>query len=297
MKTSVKQPVIAIGNFDGVHRGHAALIAAAKRVAVMESRPLLAVTFEPHPRSFFKPQEPSFRITPEHVKERELKKLGVDEVHVLDFNAIMANLTAAQFIDMIIAGHFEAAHVVVGADFHFGKNRGGNVETLSAEKRFQTHAVTLEASGEAPISSTRIREALAAGDIAGANALLGWEWEIEGVVEHGNKKGRELGYPTANMSLRDTLAPAYGVYAVRACIKGEWKPAVANIGIRPMFQVAAPLVETHVFDFSGDLYGQILRVRPVKKLRDEAKFADIEALKVQMAQDCAQARDVLKSPA
>jgi len=293
MNNTPSKPVVAIGNFDGVHRGHAALLAAGKRIAAFENRELVVLTFEPHPRSFFKPGEAAFRITPESLKERRLKALGVDRVEILDFNAIMANLTAEQFIDMIIIGHVDASHVVVGADFHFGKGRAGNVETLRADGRFNVDGVALEILADEPVSSTRIRAALQAGDIAAANAMLGWEWEIEGTVQHGDKRGRDLGYPTANIPLNDTMAPAYGIYAVKIMIGNEWRNGVANIGIRPMFKSKDPLLEVYVFDFTGDLYDQALRVRPVQKLRDEARFDHIDALKEQMARDVEGAKAAL----
>lgn len=288
--------VVAIGNFDGVHRGHAALINHARKIAEAEGLPLVALTFEPHPREFFKPDDAPFRITNEQQKERLLKSLDVTRVDVMDFNTIMANLTAQQFIDMIIVDHLNAAHVVVGSDFHFGKGRAGNVATLQADKRFTVDGITLQMSGTEPVSSTRIRNAIQAGDIKTANAMLGWDWEIEGEVAHGDKRGRELGYPTANIPLSNTICPAHGIYAVQVWVNGTWMGGAASIGLRPMFQVASPLLEVFIFDFQGDLYGKILRVRPVQKLRDEAKFGDLEALKAQMANDCAVARDILKSP-
>ncbi|MCB1539014.1 MAG: bifunctional riboflavin kinase/FAD synthetase [Rhodospirillales bacterium] len=293
MNDTPPRPVVAIGNFDGVHLGHAALLARARAIADAQGRPLVAVTFEPHPRAFFNPDAPPFRLTPETVKARRLKELDVDEVQILDFNAIMAGLSAAQFVDMIVVGHLDAAHVVVGSDFHFGKGRAGHVDTLQADGRFQVTAVTLEAAGDAPVSSTRIRAALKEGDIAAANAMLGWAWEIEGPVVHGDARGRELGYPTANMPLGETCVPAHGVYAARVLIDGEWRMGAANIGIRPMFATPEPLLEVYVLDFSGDLYGQTLRVQPVRKLRDEAKFDTLDALKAQIAQDVARAREIL----
>lgn len=271
------------------------MLAAGKRIAAFENRELVALTFEPHPRSFFKPADAPFRITPEPVKERRLKALGVDRVDVLDFNDIMAGLTAEQFIEMIILGHLNASHVVVGSDFHFGKSRTGTVETLRNDKRFQVDGVALELMADAPVSSTRIREALKSGDIGVANAMLGWDWEMEGIVAHGDKRGRDLGYPTANIPLEDTIAPAYGIYAVRVNIDGAWRDGVANIGIRPMFETKAPLLEVYVFDFDGDLYGQPLRVQPVQKLRDEARFDDLEALKAQMARDVVDAKAALSN--
>lgn len=285
--------VVAIGNFDGVHKGHAALLARARVLADIHKLPLTVLTFEPHPRTFFKPEAPPFRLTPESVKARRLDALRVDRVDEMPFDASLAGLDAKDFIDQIIIELLDTKHVVVGADFHFGKDRGGHVDTLQADKRFTTHAIALENIGEAPASSTRIREALTVGDIAGANAMLGWEWEIESLVERGDGRGKVLGYPTANMMFNDTLAPAYGIYAVRAYINGMWRPGVANIGVRPMFKVKLPLLEAHLFDFDGDLYGQTLRVRPVKKLRDEAAFENHGALIAQMDRDSAAARAVL----
>ncbi|NBX65595.1 MAG: bifunctional riboflavin kinase/FAD synthetase [Proteobacteria bacterium] len=294
MDTSKPKSVIAIGNFDGVHKGHAALLTFAKKLALVENMPLKVLTFEPHPRQFFKPGNAPFRLTPEHVKERRLKELGVDAVEVLIFNAIMAKLSADMFIDMMLVDLVNAAHVVVGHDFHFGHGRTGSIETLKADKRFVTHTVILEESGAAPVSSTRIRESLVGGDISAANDLLGWEWEIEGVVIHGDKRGRELGYPTANIPLAETLCPAHGIYAVRVNIgDGVWRPAAANIGLRPMFEVKSPLLEVYLLDFDADLYGRTLYVRPVKKLRDEAKFKDLEELKSAMSADVEMARNIL----
>lgn len=295
MENSGSAPVVAIGNFDGVHLGHQALLAAGQNLAVMQNRPLVAVTFEPHPRSFFQSGDAPFRITPEPVKERRLYLAGADRVDVLDFNGVMAALTPAQFIDMIIVGHLNAAHVVVGSDFHFGRDRAGHVDTLQADGRFQVTALTLENAGDAPVSSTRIRQALQAGEIEAANALLGWEWEIEGEVQQGDQRGRELGYPTANIPLGDTICPAMGIYAARVLADDIWHPAAVNIGIRPMFEVKTPLVEAHILDFKGDLYGQTLRVQPVRRMRGEAKFDTIDALKAQMQADCVQAREIIKS--
>lgn len=297
MENSGVSPVVAIGNFDGVHLGHRALLSAGKNLSVMQNRPLVALTFEPHPRSFFQPGAAPFRITPEQVKERRLRLGGADRVDVLDFNKIMASLTPAQFIDMVVIGHLNAAHVVVGADFHFGRDRAGHVDTLQADGRFEVTALALESDGAAPVSSTRIREALTAGDIDAANALLGWEWEIEGRVEQGDRRGRELGYPTANIPLGDTICPAMGIYAARVLVDDVWHPAAVNIGIRPMFAVETPLVEAHILDFKGDLYGRDLRVRPVRRIRDEAKFDSLDALRTQMAADCARAREILKARA
>jgi len=287
--TTQKPTVVAIGNFDGVHKGHAALLKRARAIADSKGLELVALTFEPHPRTFFKPEGKPFRITPETVKERRLKASGAARVDVLDFNQIMADLSAAAFIEIMLVDLLNASHVVVGADFHFGKGRAGHIDTLQADGRFTVDAVTLEESDSAPVSSTRVREALEVGDIAAANALLGWEWEIEGEVVHGDKRGRELGYPTANVVLGDTIVPAHGIYAVTVDVgDGIWHRGAASIGIRPMFEVKTPMLEVFILDYQGDLYGKTIRIRPLKKLRDEQKFDGIEALKTQMAIDVAE---------
>lgn len=294
MDTSKSGAVVAIGNFDGVHRGHAALIAHAKKIAQASGMPLKVLTFEPHPRDFFKPNSKPFRLTPEHLKDARLKACGADSVEVLDFNSIMANLSAQQFMDIILDGSFDAKHIVVGPDFHFGHNRTGTLDTLKADGRFTVHTLDLEAEGAEVISSTRIRKALEAGEIEVANKLLGWNWSIEGTVIHGDKRGRELGYPTANIPLGDTLVPAHGIYAVRVDIGDSiWRKGAASIGLRPMFAVSKPLLEVFIFDFEGDLYDRTLNVQPVRKLRDEAKFENIEALKIQMAKDVEQAKSII----
>ena len=294
METSKKGTVVAIGNFDGVHKGHAALIAHAKSIADTEGRELVALTFEPHPRSFFRPDDKPFRITPEHVKERRLKMLGVNRVEILDFNEIMSKLSPAMFIDIMLVDLLNASHVVVGSDFQFGRNREGTIRTLEADKRFKTDTFMLLADNAAPVSSTRVRDALYAGDMALANTLLGWDWEIEGEVIQGDKRGRELGYPTANMLLEDTLCPAHGIYAVRVEMEGgKTYGGAAAIGLRPMFAVKAPLLEVYVFDFDGDLYGKTLRVRPVRYIRPEAKFDSIVELTDRMKIDCEEARRYL----
>ena len=287
--------ILAIGNFDGVHRGHAALLAHAREIA--GRMPLHALTFEPHPRQFFKPDGAPFRITPRDQKIRRLKAL-TDDIRVLDFNAGLAAMSAASFIDDIVIRGMNAAHVVVGQDFHFGHGRTGNVATLKSDGRFDVTPVMLVADDLAVISSTRIRQALHDGNIVDANAMLGWDWAIEGTVVHGDKRGREIGFPTANIWLDDTVSPAHGVYAVLVDTgDGVWRPGAANIGLRPMFVLPKPLLEVYLLDFDGDLYGKTLAVRPVRFLRSEAKYEGLDALRSQIAKDCAQARDILKSPA
>jgi riboflavin kinase/FMN adenylyltransferase len=288
--------VLAIGNFDGVHKGHAALLRMARAIADDKGLKLRVLTFEPHPRQFFDPNAKPFRVTLESAKTRLLKFNKVDDVQIAVFNAELAGTSAANFIDHVIVRDMNAAHVVVGDDFHFGKGRSGHVDTLMKDGRFGVTPITLVTDVTDAISSTRIRQAIAAGDIASANAMLGWNWGIEGVVEHGDKRGRELGYPTANIALGDTQSPAYGIYAVWVDIgDGVARPGVANIGIRPMFEVQKPLLEAYLFDFDGDLYGKTLRVTPIQLIRPEAKFEGLDALKAQIAKDCLAARDILKS--
>lgn len=298
MNNKVSVGVVAIGNFDGVHKGHAALLADAKALSEVNDVRLAVLTFEPHPRQFFKPDTAPFRLTPAAAKERLLHEHGVERVEVIDFDAALAAMSAKDFIDKILVDTLKAKHVVVGADFHFGHDRAGNVATLQEDGRFLVHAVPLQQDGEEPVSSTRIRNLLTAGDINGANALLGWEWEIEGLVQHGDKRGRTLGYPTANIALNETLAPAHGIYAVEVKLEDDaeeepWRFGVASLGMRPMFELKMPLLEVFLFKFEGDLYGMPVRVRLKKYIRPEQKFDSLEALKTQMDRDAQLARTAL----
>jgi len=299
VSTKSGDTVTVIGNFDGVHRGHAALIHASRGVADAENLPLCVLTFEPHPRSFFHPDDARFRITPAPLKEERLLACGADRVEVMDFNAALSGMTAGEFIDRILVGHLESAHVVVGTDFHFGKGRTGHVDTRQADGRFGVTAFSLVEDEMAAISSTRIRQAIHDGNIAAANDMLGWEWEIAATVRHGDKRGRELGYPTANMDIGDTICPAHGIYAVRTRIDGEdiWRDGVASLGLRPMFKVDKPLLEVFLFDFEGDLYERTLHVRPVAHIREEQKFADMDALIARMGQDVDAAKEILEKTA
>jgi riboflavin kinase/FMN adenylyltransferase len=294
MNSSNHRAVIAIGNFDGVHKGHAALIAHARAVSDQAGLPLVVLTFEPHPRQYFRPDTPPFRLTSAFMKARRLQALGVDSVEVLAFDDAFAAISAQDFMDDILAARLQAAHIVVGADFHFGHNRTGSVDVLVADGRFHVHPVRLEMVDGAAISSTRIRAALQGADMGLAASMLGWEWVIEGEVVHGDKRGRTLGYPTANIPLGDTLCPAYGIYAVRVDVgDGLMRMGAASLGVRPMFEVKKPLLEVFLLDFTGDLYGRTLSVQLVQKLRDEMKFDDLDALKIQMAKDVVQTRAIL----
>lgn len=290
--------VLAIGNFDGVHRGHLRLIDTAKTIAARENAPAAVLTFEPHPRRYFQPLTPPFRLTPPRLKAERMAAHGLDILYALDFDHALAHMSAGDFVERILKGRMGVSHVVIGPDFHFGKGRAGHAETLAAAGIKVTILEPVCDAGDDVISATRIRGLLQQGNIAAANDLLGWDWQIEGVVEKGDQRGRELGYPTANLALGETQHPAYGIYAGYVGLPkqgGDWLPSIANIGIRPMFVAAQALVEAHIFDFNADIYGEILYFRPLKKLRDEAKFDSLAALITQMDEDCRQAKTLLNS--
>lgn len=289
-----KGAVIVIGNFDGVHRGHQQILAKAKSIADDLGKPLGVLTFEPHPRALFRPDEAPFRITPESLKAERLEKSGVASLFSLHFDWDFASQSSDDFIQHIIKDGLAPAHIIVGYDFCFGQLRKGAPQDFIAAG-IETTIIEEIAEEDEKLSSSRIRTALRHGKITEANALLGWDWEIRGEVIHGNKRGRELGYPTANVQLGDTTHPAYGVYATLAKIEGqdEWHPSATNIGIRPMFESPEALVETYLFDFDEQIYGRNLHIKPVKRLRGEAKFDSLDDLIEQMAKDCDQARAIL----
>lgn len=294
---------LVIGNFDGVHRGHQALLAQAR--AQRPGHRVVVLTFEPHPREFFAQSRnqptPAFRLTLAMQKEKLLRAYGADQVVMLGFDATLSQLSAQDFIRRVIVDGLGAAHVCVGEDFAFGAGRAGTLETLRTEGALYGFEVTALAPVRdeqgAVLSSSRVRVALAAGDLAQAEALLGHSWCVSAVVIKGDQRGRTLGFPTANQDLSRLQLPPYGIYAVRVRIEGEegWRDGVANLGIRPMFEVASPLLETFIFDFTGDLYGKIVDVQVVDFIRGEAKFDSLDSLMAQMKQDCLAARAVLKS--
>ena len=293
--------VIAIGNFDGVHRGHQAVIDQAVRLARELKTSLGVLTFEPHPRRFFRPDSPPFQLTSFRLKLRLLAALGVDNVFVLPFNQALSELSAEDFVRQILVEGLRARHVLVGDNFFFGHQRGGDTALLERLGREHGFGVTIMrriegTTGEA-YSSTGIRDYLTAGNPTRAALLLGRYWEIEGRVQSGAKLGRKLGFPTANIALGEVLEPAYGVYAVRAGVdrggQTVWHPGVANIGIRPMIEGDEPLLEVHLFDFDEDLYGQHMRVALVDYLRPEMTFDDMETLRVQIVEDSRRARVIL----
>lgn len=297
---ALRRGFIAIGNFDGVHRGHQAVIEAARVQAHMtpHAQPSLALTFEPHPRTFFKPDEPVFRVTPEQTKLRLLAANNlVDAVIVLQFNRELASLSAEEFVSRILLEWLGIAGVAVGHDFHFGRQRQGTPEFLiDAGRRhgFEVEIVAPLNDNGTPVSSGKIREALTAGDVARANELLGYSWFVAGEVVHGEKRGRELGFPTANIRLDPSCRLRHAIYAVRAHVGGRQYDAVASYGRRPQFDNGAPLLETFLFDFAGDLYGQEMTVEFADFIREEAKFDSLDKLIWQMQQDSEQARAILK---
>jgi riboflavin kinase/FMN adenylyltransferase len=288
----------AIGNFDGVHLGHQSVIDLARRAA--PDAPLGVLTFEPHPREFFAPDAPPFRLMSRSARASRLAKLGVDRLYELNFNAALASLTPEDFARAVIRDGFGLAHVVVGADFCFGKGRAGTADDLArfgSEMGFGVTIADLLESADDTVSSTAIRTALSDGDPRRAAAMLGHWHRIEGPVIGGEQRGRHLGYPTANMSIDGLHPPRFGVYAVLVDIKdgphAGSHHGVASMGVRPMFGENRPNLETFLFDFSGDLYGATLSVALVEFLRPEATFDGLDALIAQMNDDSARARAVL----
>jgi riboflavin kinase/FMN adenylyltransferase len=291
---SARGATVAIGNFDGVHKGHQALLQHAKA----QGGKLGVLVFEPHPQEFFKPDTPRFRLTPFRAKARLLEQHGVSLLFALHFNAEFASLSADEFITKVLVQGLGVRHVIVGEDFCFGKGRQGNLALLQqrgAELGFGVTTFELVGEGEASkISSTSIREALRDGKPDVAAALLGHPWTVEGRVEGGDRRGRTIGFPTANVSLEGYLEPALGVYAVRVEVGGGKYGGVANFGRRPTFDKKDVLLEVHIFDFEGDIYGQPIVVSFISFLRPEMKFAGLDALKAQIAKDSVTARALLQ---
>ncbi len=295
---------VAIGNFDGVHLGHQAVIALARAEAERTAAPLGVVTFEPHPREVFAPSAPPFRLMNAEAKAHRLEKLGVEVLYEINFNRALSTLSPADFARTVIAEGLGLTHVVVGEDFCFGKGRAGTAADLARhghEMGFGVTVTPLLETGGIEVSSTRIREALSEGRPHDAAAMLGHFHRIEGEVIRGDQRGRELGYPTANMSIAGLHPPRFGIYAVQVDIltgphagPGD---GVASLGVRPMFGQNLPNLETHVFDFKGDLYGAHLSVALVAYLRPEATFDGLDALIAQMDRDSAEARRVLQEHA
>jgi riboflavin kinase / FMN adenylyltransferase len=298
---ALRGAVLALGNFDGVHRGHRAVIAAARASAAKLGAPAAVLTFEPHPRSFFHPHEQLFRLNEENTKLRLLAAAGLDGAVVLTFDAALASLTAEEFVSRILRERFGLRGAVIGFNFHFGKGRAGTPAFLTAEG--ERHGFTVDIvpplmEGGRIISSGPIREALAAGRIAEAAQLLGYAWFVSGDVVHGDKRGRELGFPTANIKLDPACGLRHGVYAVRVQVEGRRYDGVANFGRRPMFDDGSVLLEVFLFDFSGDLYGRSMDVAFIGWIREEMVFASVSDLVSRMNEDAAEARSrVAQAPA
>jgi riboflavin kinase/FMN adenylyltransferase len=288
--------VVAIGNFDGVHRGHRAVFAAARNRAQTLGRPAAALTFEPHPRSFFRPHEPLFRLTDESAKLRLFAATGLSGAIVLRFDAALAEPAPESFVNDILLHQLGISGAVVGFDFRFGRNRTGTPDLLAAEGRRRNFTVdvvpAVEIDGR-PISSGVIRAALDAGHIEEANALLGYPWFVRGEVVHGDKRGRELGYPTANIRLDPACGLRHGIYAVRVGVGERRYDGVASFGRRPMFDVGTVLLEVFLFDFAGDLYGRAIDVAFIGWIRHELAFANVEELVRGMDEDTRRARAML----
>ncbi|WP_073974219.1 bifunctional riboflavin kinase/FAD synthetase [Erythrobacter donghaensis] len=300
MPDSLRGAVVALGNFDGFHRGHQAVAGEAIAWAHAEGRPSIIATFDPHPVRFFKPDVPPFRLTTLEQRQELYLAAGATAMLVFHFDAELAGTGAEDFIRAILVERLGAHGVVTGGDFTFGKGAKGNVDllrTLGGELGLQSRVVEAVAQGGEVVSSSRIREALRGGDPQEAARLLTRPFAIRGIVEHGDKRGRTIGYPTANLGVENYLRPKYGIYAVtgRILATGEVLKGAANIGIRPQFEPPKELLEPFFFDFAGDLYGQEIEVAFHHYLRGEAKFDSLEALIAQMDKDCAEARRLLSA--
>ena len=293
---ALRGAVVAIGNFDGVHRGHKAVIAAALTRAQSLDKPAAALTFEPHPRAFFHPGEPLFRLTDEAAKLRLLAATGLDGAIVLTFDEALAKLSAEEFVSRVLVERLAISGAAIGFNFHFGANRAGSPDFLAAEGKKRGFAVDivppLKDRGR-PISSGPIRQALATGHLDDATEFLGHPWFVSGEVVHGDKRGRELGFPTANLKLDPSCALRHGIYAVRVVVGGRRYEGVTSFGRRPTFDNGAVLLEIFLFDFAGDLYGAKLDVAFIAWLREERAFASAKDLVQQMKEDSRLAREAL----
>jgi len=295
---ALRGAVIALGNFDGFHRGHQAVAGEAIRWAHDEGRPSIIATFDPHPVRFFKPQVPPFRLTTLEQRQELYLAAGATAMLVFHFDADLASTSAEDFMSDLLIDRFGAHGVVTGADFTFGKGAKGNVGLLQTRGEalgLKSRVVEAVEDGGTVVSSSRIRKALREGDPQLAAELMTRPFAIRGIVEHGDKRGREIGYPTANLAIDKYLRPKYGVYAVtgRMLATGQELKGAANIGVRPQFEPPKELLEPYFFDFSGDLYGQEIEVAFHHFLRGEAKFDSLDALMEQMERDCAEARRLL----
>lgn len=292
--------VVAIGNFDGVHRGHRAVLARARALADRLGKPCVVLTFEPHPADFFAGRQVVHRLSPENAKARALARLGLDGMVVLSFDAELARLEAERFVVNILVGRLGISGAVVGYDFHFGRARAGSPAFLADAGRRHgftvevVEKITADETGSLDaVHSSGVRAALAQGDVAEARRLLGHDFFVLGDVIHGQKLGRTIGFPTANLSIDASSGLRFGIYAVRLTVDGTTRDGVASWGRRPTVDNGAPLLEVYAFDFSGDLYGKQVEVDFVEWLRPELKFDGLDALKAQIEKDCAEAKAIL----
>ena len=297
MPDALRGGIAALGNFDGFHLGHQAVAGEAIAQAKAAGKPAIIATFDPHPVRYFAPDTPPFRLTTLDQRQRLFAAAGADAMLVFEFDAELAGTKAEDFIQKLLVERLSLSGVVTGEDFTFGKGRGGNIDVLrdvGAAHGLQSVAVGAVDDDIGIISSSRIRDALRAGDCSTAAALLTRPFTVQGVVQHGDKNGRLLGYPTANIDMAQYLRPKYGIYAVRGRLAdGRMLNGAANLGIRPSFDPPKELLEPYFFDFAEDLYGQSIEVEFHAFIRGEAKFDDLEALKVQMAADCDAAKMLL----
>jgi riboflavin kinase / FMN adenylyltransferase len=306
---ALRGAALAIGNFDGVHRGHQALLAVTREAAARHARSGAVKTpgkaslagvmiFEPHPRTVFQPDRPHFQLTPIDQKLALLRRYGMDLTAIVPFNLALAALSAEAFVERVLVAGLGAAHVVIGYDFHYGKGRAGNPETLKqAGKHYDFNVTVVDQIADAGeiVSSSAIRAELAQGDVFGAAKLLGHWWRVAGVVRGGAKRGTGMGYPTANTPLLPGTALAHGIYAVRVIIDGAWHHGAAYLGTRPTFDDGAAVLETFLFDFDQDLYGREIEIEFIALIRGDRKFDNMDALVKQMAIDCDQARVALRA--
>lgn len=298
LPASQRGAAVAVGAFDGVHRGHQAVIASARAAAQRLGAPLAVVSFDPHPRRLFQPEAAPFRLMTADQMARAMAPLGVDRLYLIPFDAEMAGMTDEEFARRVLSEGLGVAHAAVGFDFTFGKGRSGSPEALRTYGQDLGFTVSVtdridDVSG-LKLSSSAVREALKAGDMDRAAAILGRPFAIQGEVIHGDKRGRTIGVPTANIAMGDYMRPAYGVYATRTRLPhGRVVNGVANLGVRPMFEIEQPLLEVWLLDFNESLYGQALETELIAFLRGEMKFDGLDALKVQIEADAAAARAVL----
>jgi riboflavin kinase/FMN adenylyltransferase len=292
-----RDSIVALGNFDGFHLGHQAVVGRAVARGFHERRPVVVATFDPHPVRHFQPDAPPFRLTTLNQRERLFAHAGADAMLVFQFNAELAATTAEDFVAELLAKQIGAAGVVTGEDFTFGYKRGGNaavLRELGAAHGIAAEAVAPVSLDAEPVSSSRIRDALKAGDPGTATHLLTRPFAVEGVVQHGDKRGKALGYPTANLTLGSYQRPAYGIYAVRVRLDDESEyDGVASLGIRPSFEPPVELLEAHLFDFDGDLYNRTIEIALHAYIRPEERFDDMAALTERMDEDSAKARELL----